>query len=85
MFYSTSLLNECHFWVPCIPVWHPKLFVRESDDNPHRFTGSKLIKLGTLVIKKCELFDEKYSNFTTTHKRIQISEKCIGHGVGKPR
>ena len=28
-------------------------------------------------------FDEKYSNFRTTHKRIQISEKCIGHGVGK--
>ena len=30
-------------------------------------------------------FSMKYSNFTTTHKRIQTFEKCIGHGVGEPR
>ena len=23
-------LNESHFWVPCVPVWYPKLFVRKS-------------------------------------------------------
>ena len=30
MFYSKIRLNESHFRVPCVPVWYPKLFVRES-------------------------------------------------------
>ena len=30
-------------------------------------------------------FRWKYSKFTTTHKRIQTFEKCIGDGIGKLR
>ena len=30
VFYSKIRLNESHFRVPCVPVWYPKLFVRES-------------------------------------------------------
>ena len=58
MFYSTIRLNECHFRVPRTSMV-PKIIrtgkydieaFQHRDDNPHRFTGSKLIKLGTLVI-----------------------------------
>ena len=30
IFYSKIRLNESHFRVPCVPVWYPKLFVKES-------------------------------------------------------
>ena len=41
MFYSKIRLNESHFWVPCVPVWYPKVFPRVSmiSMSPHAVTA----------------------------------------------
>ena len=30
LFHSKIRLNQCHFGVPYVPIWYPKLFVRKS-------------------------------------------------------
>ena len=87
------MLNICVFlgtmgniMVPknnCTEKYDIQAFQRR-DDNPHRFNGSKLINLGTLMIlinvkgyAKYEFFDENYSRNSNSKHLKNVSGMAL--------